>query len=104
MKKTMNRILLTGGLLLALCACQKLGNSTDPNTIQFRFHHPSAATKATDTGFEEGDRAGVFMVYSGETVGIRFNWNENSIKRFRPVFLENNRRFCVIVALIKGEK
>lgn len=78
MEKTMNKILLTTGLLLALCACQKLGNTTDPNTITFRFHHPSAVTKATDTAFEEGDRAGVFMVYAGETVQLSGNLINNA--------------------------
>lgn len=78
MEKIMNRILLTSSLFLALCACQKLGNTTDPNTITFRFHHPSAITKATDTAFEEGDRAGVFMVYAGETVQLSGNLINNA--------------------------
>ena len=37
----------------------------DPQPLTFEITHPSAATRATDAGFEDGDRIGLFINKAG---------------------------------------
>lgn len=61
-------------MILAI-SCQN--SPLDPGHMNIRFIHPEAATKATDTDFESGDRVGLFVVETPAPLQVSGNYVNN---------------------------
>lgn len=83
MKKTI--AFAAAALLLAACNNGTGENEPQEPVMKFMMNHPGAS-RATDTGFESGDKIGLFVVeYDGETAAplqISGNWANNVATTF----------------------
>ncbi len=59
-------------LLLTSCQNEEPNTTTDPSNtpVKFNIVHPAQAGRATDSGFETGDRVGVYMCEAGSHLDI----------------------------------
>lgn len=77
------RIILCAAALLSLAACTQNEEPLLPEegVMQITARHPAAATRATASGFESGDKIGIYVTnYSGEVappLQISGNWANN---------------------------
>lgn len=100
-----NQILHMASVLLGVSALWSCSNGDAPGLaegeerrISIGFTHPDG-TRATDTGFEKGDKAGVFVVESGNELDVAGNvfsnagvdFNGNGWTSDRPMYWNKGR-------------
>lgn len=54
--------LITGVLLLNGCSTPEVAETYEQGAMRFTFTHPGSLTRATTTGFETGDKIGLYVV------------------------------------------
>ena len=74
---TMKRIIILSAALLLAFSCQEKHLALDSGTISIRFIHPDAMTKATTTGFESGDKIGLYVVENPAPLQVSGNYVNN---------------------------
>ena len=83
-------------LALSVCACSSEGDESQPRIeegeIQLEMVHPSAATRVTDTTFEDKDRIGVFVTAEGETLQIGGNGVNNELFTYNGTSWTSKRK------------
>ncbi len=67
---------ITSVLFLTI-SCQKQEVGTDPGDMSIRFIHPEAVTRATETGFESGDKIGLYVVETPAPLQVSGNYVNN---------------------------
>ena len=102
----MKKVLIYSCLAFVACACSKQAPVQEDGSVAFRFHHPSVSTKATDTGFENQDGIGVYMVYGDETLQLsgnlinnaHYTYNGSAWAADRTYYWPDNTSACDVVA------
>ena len=70
-------ILIITALLFLLVSCQKQSPADSKAVINIQFIHPDAATKATDSAFENGDQIGLYVVETPAPLQVSGNYINN---------------------------
>lgn len=95
-------LLAVGAMMMAACSndeTEELAYVADKGEIQLLFRHPGAATRATDTQFENTDQIGVYVTEAGEALQIGgnevnnelFTYNGSSWTSKRKVYWNNGQ-------------